>query len=138
MSQRNGQLSKIHIAKKDLGLDEDTYRALLARVAGVRSAKDLNARQMGAVLRELERLGWTAKPTSTAGRKAPTPTADRQKLIGKIEAFLAEAKRSWAYADGMALRMFKIERVEWLDTGQLHRLAAALTYDARRHGRPEK
>jgi len=57
--------------------------------------------------------------------------------MGKIEAFLAEAKRSWAYADGMALRMFKVERVEWLDPGQLQKMVAALTYDARRHGRPE-
>lgn len=137
MNRRNGQLSKIHIARKDLGLDDETYRALLARVAGVRSAKGLNARQMGAVLAEFERLGWQAKPAATMGRKAPSPAADRAKLVGKVEAFLAEAKRSWAYADGMALRMFKVERVEWLDAGQLHRLVAALAYDAQRHGRIE-
>ena len=58
MSTRNLQLSKIHIAKKDLGLDDETYRALLVRVAGVRSAKDLNPRQTGAVLAEFARLGW--------------------------------------------------------------------------------
>lgn len=136
MNQRNGQLSKIHIAKKDLCLDDDTYRALLKRVAGVSSAKDLAPRQLSAVLAEFQRLGWKARPAAKAGRKAPNPAADREKLVGKIEAFLAEAKRSWAYADGMALRMFQVERVEWLDAGQLQRLVAALTYDARRHGRP--
>ncbi len=137
MSTRNLQLSKIHIAKKDLGLDDETYRSLLARVAGVRSAKDLNPRQIGAVLAEFARLGWTSGPSKKHGRKAPVAAPDRAKLVGKIEAFLAEAKRSWAYADGMAYRMFKVERVEWLDPDQLRKMVAALTYDARRHGRPE-
>lgn len=138
MSTRNLQLSKIHIAKKDLGLDDETYRALLVRVAGVRSAKDLTPRQAGAVLAEFTRLGWAPAQAKKHGRNAPKPAPDREKLVGKIKAFLAEAKRSWAYADGMALRMFKVERVEWLDPGQLQKLVAALTYDARRHGRPER
>lgn len=137
MNRRNLDLSKIHIAKKDLGLDDDTYRALLTRVAGVRSAKDLNPRQTGRVLAEFVRLGWTPSATKT-GRKAPVPAPDRQKLIGKIEAFLAEAQRPWTYVDSMAARMFKIERVEWLDPEQLQKMVAALTYDARRHGRPER
>lgn len=136
MNTRNLQLSKIHIAKKDLGLDDETYRALLARVAGVRSAKDLKPRQIGRVLAEFARLGWTATTTKQSGRKAPAPAPDREKLISKVEAFLTEAKRSWAYADGMAMRMFKVERVEWLDPQQLHKMVAALTYDASRHGRP--
>lgn len=138
MNTRNLQLSKIHIAKKDLGLDDETYRSILARVAGVRSAKDLNPRQIGHVLAEFTRLGWTSTSAKLTGRKVPTPAPDREKLMGKVEAFLAEAKRSWAYADGMAMRMFKVERVEWLDPQQLHKMVAALTYDARRHGRPER
>lgn len=135
MNRRNMDLSKIHIAKKDLGLDDETYRALLFRVAGVRSAKDLNPRTTGKVLAEFQRLGW--KPaTAKTGRKKPASAPDRAKLIGKIEAFLTEAKRSWSYADGMALHMFKVDRVEWCDSGQLVKLVAALTYDAKRHGRP--
>lgn len=129
-------LAKIHIAKQQLGLDDDTYRALLARIAGVRSAKELSPRQVGAVLAELQRLGWQPQPARKAGRKTSKPTADRQALTGKVEAYLAEAGRPWAYADAMALRMFKVERVEWLDGDQLRRLVAALAYDAKRHGRP--
>lgn len=137
MNRRNAALGKIHIAKKDLGLDDDTYRALLARVAGVTSAKDLNPRQVSAVLAEFQRLGWQAAPAKSQGRKTPRPAPDRQKLVGKIEAQLAEAGRPWAYADAMAERMFKVERVEWCDSDQLQRLVAALVYDARRHGRPQ-
>ncbi|BAV74135.1 putative Mu-like GemA [Pseudomonas chlororaphis subsp. aurantiaca] len=138
MNRRNLDLSKIHIAKKDLGLDDDTYRALLVRVAGVRSAKDLAPKQIGQVLAEFTRLGWQPSKVKAKGRKAPAPAPDREKLIAKVEAFLAEAKRPWEYADGMAKRMFKVERAEWLDPVQLHKMVAALTYDARRNGRPER
>ncbi|NMY85870.1 regulatory protein GemA [Pseudomonas proteolytica] len=137
MNRRNLQLSKIHIAKKDLGLDDDTYRALLKRVAGVTSSKDITPMQAVAVLAEFKRLGWEqkAKP-KTKGRAVPNVAPDRKKLVGKIQAFLAEADRPWEYADGMALRMFKVERVDWLDAKQLGGLITALAYDAKRHGRP--
>jgi phage gp16-like protein len=135
MNRRNIQLSKIHIAKKDLALDDETYRAVLKRVAGVTSAKDLTPVKIAAVLAEFQRLGWEPKPKAK-GRDAPKVAADRQKLVGKIEAFMAEAGRSWAYADGMALRMFKVDRVEWLNPQQLGSMVAALTYDAKRHQRP--
>lgn len=134
MNRRNLDLSKIHIAKKDLALDEDTYRSMLQRVAGVTSAKDLSPLKTTAVLAELVRLGWKPKK-SKVGRAAPKVAPDREKLVGKIEAFLAEAGREWAYADGMALRMFKVERVEWLDARQLGSMVSALTYDANRNGR---
>lgn len=135
MSLRNVHMAKIHIAKAQLGLDDESYRAVLARVAGVRSAKDLNGRQVSAVLAEFQRLGWTPTPAKKAGRKAPNAAAARKVLMGKVEAMLTEAGRPWSYVDAMALHMFKVERVEWLDAGQLQRLVAALVYDAKRHGR---
>lgn len=129
-------MAKIHIAKAQLGMDDDTYRALLARVSGVRSAKDLGPRQIAEVLREFERLGFQAKPATKAkGRAKPNPSEGRQALIDKIGAQLTEAGRPWSYADAMAFRMFKVARVEWCDPDQLRRIVAALAYDAKRNGR---
>lgn len=135
MNRRNVQLSKIHIAKKDLGLDDETYRTLLKRVAGVTSAKDIGPIKAEAVLAEFERLGWQPK-AKPKGRSAPKVAPDREKLVGKIQAFMAEAGRPWEYADGMAKRMFKVDRVEWLDVKQLGGIVSALTYDAKRNKRP--
>lgn len=131
MNRRNQQLSKIHIAKKDLGLDDETYRALLARVTGQSSAKDLTPLQVAKVLQEFERLGWKSKQ----GRSKPKPAADKAKLVGKIEAQLAEAGRPWEYGDGLAKRMYNLDRLEWLDAEQLGGVVAALAKDAKRHGR---
>lgn len=136
MAKRPG-LTLIQIARRQLDMDDDAYRAMLMRTAGVESSKALTPRQVGRVLAELERLGF--KPTSpkkaTTGRQTAEPAPERAALIGKIERQLAEAERTIAYADGMARRMFKVERVEWCDPDQLRRLVAALAYDAQRHGR---
>ncbi len=43
-NQRNIDLAKIHIAKKQLGMDDVVYRDMLMNVAGVSSAADLRAR----------------------------------------------------------------------------------------------
>ncbi len=51
-------LAKIHIAKKALGLDDDTYRDLLERIAGVRSARELQHIHLMELQREFRRLGW--------------------------------------------------------------------------------
>ena len=55
-------LAKIHIAKKQLGLDDDTYRDVLERVTNKRSSKGMSSKQHLAVLDEFKRLGW--KPYS--------------------------------------------------------------------------
>ena len=54
-------LAKIHIAKKELGLDDEDYRDVLERVTGQRSSKGMSAIQHNAVFDEFKRLGWKAK-----------------------------------------------------------------------------
>ncbi len=95
MSLRAVNLAKIHIAKTQLGMDDDTYRALLARVAGVRSAKDLGPRQVDQVLVELQRLGWKPK-SNRQGRATPKVPQNRQTVLRKITALLASAHRPGA------------------------------------------
>ncbi|MBN8479499.1 MAG: regulatory protein GemA [Burkholderiales bacterium] len=75
-AERSNELAKIHIAKAQLGLDDDTYRAMLWTVARVRSAKDLDAGGREAVLLHLRGCGWkdTAPAGGTPYRKG-TPAA---------------------------------------------------------------
>ena len=56
-------LQIVHVAKRQLGLDESTYRALLQRVTGKSSAKDLNATQLQAVIAEFKRHGFRIQST---------------------------------------------------------------------------
>lgn len=60
-------LAKIHIAKSQLGLDDDTYRAMLTRITGKSSSKAMSEGERNLVLVEMERQGF--KPASKAPGK---------------------------------------------------------------------
>lgn len=147
--RRANDLARIHMAKKALGLEDDTYRSLLKATTGKDSASALGPGERWKVLCELGRLGAsgcpqprtppaTAKPQPQGHPGKPTIIrADCQRLVGKIEAQLAEAKRPWAYAHTLAKRMFQKDQVQLCEPDELRRLVAALSYDAKRHGRPE-
>lgn len=145
---RKTELAKIHVAKAQLKLDDDTYRALLERITGKASAADLSARERVMVLNEFYRLGWSAEnhriPQRSPSTRSPSTGSGRaggggriagwgkDKLLSKIGALLAEAARPWAYADGIARHMFGIESVRFCDPEQLRKIVAALMYDQKR------
>jgi phage gp16-like protein len=54
-------LAKIHVAKKQLAMEESSYRALLQRLVGLDSAGDATLAQLDAILAEFRRLGFTGK-----------------------------------------------------------------------------
>lgn len=132
---RNKDLARIHLAAKELGMDQDTYRAFLKVLTGKESARELDDRQRWKVLQELGHQGAASgTQVSHSGRPKPQGPA-KDPMIRKIEAHLATAKRPWAYVHAMAQRMFSVDRVECCDTTQLHSIVAALELDAKRHGR---
>lgn len=131
---RKAELAQIHIAKVQLALDDDTYRALLLQVTGKTSSKDLTWQGRKALLDHFKKLGFKVK-AKKAERSKPVVAKDKVSLISKIEAQLAEAKLPWAYADGMAKRICKVDRIEWCEAEQLIKIIAALNIDAKRKGR---
>jgi len=125
--------AKIHIAKNNLGLTDEDYRAVLHRVTGHESAKDCTVPELVRVVAELRRKGWQVKPKS--GKPRPAPSRGTAALRGKITALLAEAGRPEEYAEGIARRMHKVDALEFCTPKQLQGVIAALARDAQRHGR---
>lgn len=134
--QRAKQIRLIQVAKRELALDDDSYRAILQRVTGKTSSAALSWAQRMQVIDEFKRLGFKTKG-GRFDRPAPVAVKDRQALINKIEAQLAEAGRPWAYADALAKRICKVDRIEFCEPEHLVKIIAALSYDAKRHGRNE-
>ena len=56
---RRAAVVKVQIARKELGLDEDTYRAMLERITGLTSSADCTDDQLGDVLDEMKAKGWS-------------------------------------------------------------------------------
>lgn len=131
---RKSELAMIHVAKKALNLEDDAYRSIMQSVTGQTSSSKLTAAGRKALIDHFKKCGF--KPVAKkAGRPKPKVGADRTRYIAKIEAQLAEAKRPWAYADAMAKRICNVEKIDWCEPADLLKIIAALTYDARRHGR---
>lgn len=128
---RRRELGMIHIAAKQLGIEGETYAAMLWSVARVHSAKDLDEAGRRAVIEHLKARGFQPKHK---GR--PRPSNDRSPLLGKIDALLAAAGRGREYVEkGMLRRMFGPGaplRLEWCTPDQLRKIVAALSYDAKR------
>jgi phage gp16-like protein len=122
-------LAKVHVGKKQLALDDDTYRAMLRSVAGVDSAKDLTRASADRLLAHMERCGF--KPTHAKHRR-PRVATTRSAQLSKIEALLVNAGRSWDYIGGMVKRICKVDAVEFCDGEMLGKLIAALQIDAKR------
>lgn len=70
--QRNRELGKIHIGAKALGWDDATYRAVLERFSGKRSAKELDSRQRRLVLDYMREQGFDP----SAARKPQKTVSD--------------------------------------------------------------
>jgi phage gp16-like protein len=134
-SRRRRDLARIYIAARQLGLSGDAYRAMLRRVAGVESAAGLDETGRKAVLAHLKKAGFTARRYPGRPKIDALAGTGKKAMLEKIEAHLAQARRPWAYVHAMAKKMFKIERVQWCHPVQLHKIIAALEYDARRSKR---
>lgn len=141
---RRRELSLIHVAKAQLGMDDETYRAMLWTVGRAKSSADLDHAGRRRVLDHLKACGFTpkAKPGARNRHIAERPrnfhAPDRQAQWRKVEALLTAERRPWAYATAMAKRMFSVDALEFLHTEQLQRLIAALEIDKkRRAGRKE-
>lgn len=133
---RRQQLTRIHLAKKKLGLDDATYRSLLLRVGGHASSADMTTEQRNAVLREFVRLGFKEARKTEQRRRWPgePKNCDDVPMLRKVRALLTDEHRPWNYAHHLAERMFKVKRVEWLREDQLHSLVGALQIDKNRKG----
>lgn len=80
-------IAKIHIAKKQLQLDDDVYRSVLAHVAdGLTSCAKMNVKQLEAVLDHFKAKGF--KPTKSKNGRRMSPPSGSAKLpeIDKIRA----------------------------------------------------
>lgn len=145
-SPRARAIAIIHIGVKQLNIATDdgdaetgslsSYQLMLKNLTGKTSTGKMNAAEHQKVIKHLEHKGFKVTPKKRIGKTHGTPhTIDSQPQIKKIEALLAEAGRPWAYAVGMAKRMYQKERLEFCNGEQLRGIIAALMKDAKKNGR---
>jgi hypothetical protein len=119
---RNQLVAAVHVAKKQLALDDETYRAIIERVTGERSSAHLTVAQLGSVLDEFRRLGW--KPAHANYSHKPH--------VRKVWALWSDLVRRGLVKGGrVALRKFvfrmtKVNDPQWLTLEQAAKVTEGL------------
>ena len=70
---RRALLAKVHLAKKDLALTDESYRDRLHQVTGHRSAAECSDPQLVQVIESFKSIGWKDRPVRRGGTR---PLAD--------------------------------------------------------------
>lgn len=120
-AKRKKDLAIIHMAKAQLGLDEETYRQKLHGLFGKDSAGKLTADERRQLIDSFKRAGFKVQRREQSAAKHKLP------LISKIDALLYDLGLKRNYADGIAKQMFKVNKFVWCDIDQLRSVVVALT-----------
>ncbi|MEL7698674.1 regulatory protein GemA [Citromicrobium bathyomarinum] len=132
---RRAMLAKVHIARKELRLDEDDYRQIIADETGKTSAGDCSADELDAVLARFRGRGW--QPATKAGRakRAQHPMAKKARALWISLYQLGEVRdRSEAALEAFAKRQLGCDRLVWARQSDGYRLIEALKKMAARGG----
>lgn len=95
-------IATVHIARKALQMDEDTYRALLTRVTGKPSCAQMNTVELATVLNEFKRLGFEAhlKPGRKVSPRSRHKAREEKTEVDKIRALWIALHQAGATQDG--------------------------------------
>lgn len=126
---RKGLMASVHMARADMGLDEETYRGLLLSVTGRDSCARCSLPQLKAVLAEFRARGWSPRPRPAGRAVAPELRPRHQKIL----ALCLSQGRDPAYAEAVIRRMSR--GAETLATASAARLDACIAALARQAGR---
>lgn len=121
-------ITLIHIAKSQLRMIDDVYRAMLFNITGKESSKDLSDRQAVKVLEHFKSLGWVQKGK---GGPAWTPSEDKQirmifYLWGKLHKAGKIKEPSKLGLRHYVKRMTGTDVLEWLSKEQKSEVIEAL------------
>jgi phage gp16-like protein len=133
-------LAKIHIAKRDLGLDEETYREVLNSECGVRSAKFLDNTQAVKLIRYFIDKGWVpkSKPKKFDDQKGDiySATPAQKRKIEVLWHDLYRGNSETKHLRQFLFNHFKVSDIRFLDKDKAYQAIEALKAMARRGGSP--
>lgn len=122
----NRTLAAIHVAKKDIRLEDDDYRAMLRSEGGVDSARDLDPRGAGRVMLWFENHGFKRDARKgTSGDRRPIVLKARALWISLYQLDEVGNRRDQAL-DAFAKRITGKETLRFATNGEAGKVVEAL------------
>jgi len=138
---RQSLIRLIHVAKRDLALDDDTYRAMLVAATGKNSSAGLSVPQLERVLAHMKKSGFTVRHKSPKdrprdSRHAPgglSRSIDQDAQSKKIRALWLSLHDMGAVRDcseaalgAYVKRITRCDALQWLDGEQASQVIETL------------
>lgn len=126
---KSALIGKIHVAKKQMALTEDSYRDVLVRITGKSSCKEMTFPQLQAVIEEFKRLGFKPTGGKRAGERKKADAAQ----AGMIRALWLDLYHLGANRDpseealaAFVKRSCGVPALQWVDTYKADTVIKAL------------
>ncbi|MFT7722240.1 MAG: regulatory protein GemA [Roseateles sp.] len=142
-AERARLVKVIHVARRELAMDEDTYRLMLTNVGGADSTTAMDLRQLNAVLAHLKRKGFRVRRAAPAApaaaarpdrRQADAPSARKVRalwlFLHRLGGVRDPSERALA---AYVKRIAKVDDLHWADGQALHLLVESLKKWAMRY-----
>ncbi|MBL4797624.1 MAG: regulatory protein GemA [Oleispira sp.] len=130
MNQKNNQrtnlISKIHIAKKQLDMDDDTYRAFLKTAVKKDSCSKMSFSELHQVVEAMKKKGFKVKAKTSDKKMSPVSKGrriDKMRAIwismakaGHIKDGSETALLSWTQGEVKKQGGIPVDSLEWLES----------------------
>lgn len=127
----------IHVGKRELGMDEDTYRDFLKNLTGKRSCSALSEDQLRIVRDAMKKKGFHVKPKSK-GKRAGNAKQPRINKITALWCALADAgvveNKSWEAMEAWCKTKTEGRPLAWAEPQELNKCIEALKSWSAREG----
>lgn len=125
---------------RQIGMDEGTRRVWIGVQTRQRtsSLRQTTAAERARLAEDLRSKGFAERPGAKPARRRAvtvTPPATLDGVHSKIKAMLADAGRTYPYADAIARKRFGVDCWEWLDYDSACKLMQMLIMDQSRRAR---
>ena len=123
-------LAKIHIAKKELGLDDEVYREIMSSKFGVRSSKFLDNRQALKLILHFKEKGWQpkVKPKKYDDQKGDiySATPAQKRMIEAMWHDLYRGNSETKHLRQFLFNHFKVSDIRFLEKRTAYEVIEAL------------
>lgn len=134
-ADRQGLIRLIHVAKRDLQLDDDTYRTILQRVAGKGSSSELTVPELEKVLEHMKRSGFKVRSKGKAPRSAQPAKAKPSRPLAQ-DGESKKVRAIWLFLHQLGVvknpaeealaayvkRIAGVDALQWINGEQAERL----------------
>jgi phage gp16-like protein len=127
-AQRARLIKLLHVGRRELGMAEDSYRAVIASASQGRtqSSKDLRVSELESALEHLKKCGFVVAPAKKAATTRPLANDAQSRKIRALWLSLHGAGKvrdpSEAALVAFVGRMCRVDALQWLTSPQASRV----------------